>query len=179
MRSGEGILKRRWMSGFFSTMDCTSHPHTLNHASMGYHFHFTELSIGGLKFKGIEWCKLGAVCQKFQMSFMHESGIICENYVTTQGLFPNQFEGAWCVRCFIPHELDTFEVKLPKDLYGASLEEVGDSDQYMVAHPGDHLSCAFQCPNCQAQNIKGKNLKLHWMPFGLMIPSQWMVMFGN
>ena len=31
---------------------------------------------------------------------------------------------AYCATCFEPHELDMFEVKLPQDLYGASLAEV-------------------------------------------------------
>lgn len=49
-------------------------------------------------------------------------------------------------------------MKVPRDFYGASLEETGDRDRFKVARPGDHLCCAFQCPNCQCQNIKGHDL---------------------
>eukprot|EP00956_Cyclotella_meneghiniana_P033971 scaffold100699_cov23-Cyclotella_meneghiniana.AAC.1 len=29
----------------------------------------------------------------------------------------------------------------------------------MQARPGDHLCSSFQCPNCQSQNIRGRDLK--------------------
>ena len=33
-----------------------------------------------------------------------------------------------------------------------------DEKRFRVARPGDHLCCAFQCPNCHSQNIRGKDL---------------------
>ena len=40
-----------------------------------------------------------------------------------------------------------------------SLAEVEVEVRYKQARPGDHLCCPFQCPNCQSQNIRGRNLK--------------------
>jgi hypothetical protein len=67
-------------------------------------------------------------------------------------------EAAYCGTCFEPHELDQFEVKVPRDFHGASLAEVEDEVRYRVARPGDHLCSAFQCPNCQSQNVRGRSL---------------------
>jgi hypothetical protein len=67
--------------------------------------------------------------------------------------------GAWCASCFTSHELDAFEIKLPRDFHGASLAELEDLKRFKQARPGDHLCTAFQCPNCQSQNInRGKEL---------------------
>lgn len=38
------------------------------------------------------------------------------------------------------------------------MAEVEDEIRYQKARPGDHLCCAFQCPNCQCQNIGGRDL---------------------
>ena len=51
-----------------------------------------------------------------------------------------------------------FEVKIPRDFYGASLAEVEDEIRFRVARPGDHMCSSFQCPNCQCQNILGRDL---------------------
>jgi hypothetical protein len=56
--------------------------------------------------------------------------------------------------------MDCFEIKLPRDFNGASLAEVDDEMRFKVARPGDHLCTAFQCPNCQSQNIRGVDLDL-------------------
>jgi hypothetical protein len=66
--------------------------------------------------------------------------------------------GTWCAECFRAHDLDCFEIKLPRDFNGASLAEVEDLNRFRVARPGDHLCTAFQCPNCQSQNIRGRSL---------------------
>ena len=57
------------------------------------------------------------------------------------------------------HELDTFEAAVPRDFNGASLAEVEDEIRFQKARPGDHLCTAFQCPNCQSQNIRGRDLE--------------------
>lgn len=67
-------------------------------------------------------------------------------------------EGAWCATCFTAHDLDCFEIKLPRDFNGASLAELDDEKRFRVARPGDHICTSFQCPNCQSQNIRGCSL---------------------
>ena len=47
---------------------------------------------------------------------------------------------------------------MPRDFNGASLAEVEDEIRFRRARPGDHLCTAFQCPNCQSQNIRGADL---------------------
>ena len=47
---------------------------------------------------------------------------------------------------------------MPRDFNGASLAEVEDEVRFRRARAGDHLCTAFQCPNCQSQNIRGRNL---------------------
>lgn len=79
------------------------------------------------------------------------------NFGATRGLF-RPCRGAWCAECFKAHDLDCFEVKLLRDFNGATLAEVEDEKRYKVARPGDHLCSIFQCPNCQSQNIRGKDL---------------------
>lgn len=87
----------------------------------------------------------------------YKSGIICANYGHRRGPFQN-CRGAWCATCFDPHQLDRFEVKLPRDFHGASLAEVEDEVRFRVARPGDHLVTPFQCPTCQSRNIRGRDL---------------------
>ena len=65
---------------------------------------------------------------------------------------------AWCAKCYTPHELDRFETAVPRDFNGASLAELEDEVRFRQARPGDHLCSAFQCPNCQSQNIRGRDL---------------------
>ena len=48
---------------------------------------------------------------------------------------------------------------MPRDFHGASLAEVEDEIRFRIARAGDHLCNAFQCPNCQSQNIRGKDLE--------------------
>jgi hypothetical protein len=64
----------------------------------------------------------------------------------------------WCGSCFVPSSLDPCDIALPEDFTGATIEELGEQDRFMVARPGDHLCTSFQCPNCQSQNIRGKDL---------------------
>ena len=47
---------------------------------------------------------------------------------------------------------------MPRDFDGASLAEVEDEIRYQRARGGDHVCCPFQCPNCQSQNIRGRDL---------------------
>lgn len=103
------------------------------------------------------WWKSAGICQRCLKSVTYKSGIICANYGVTRGRF-QRCHGAWCAECFTSHELDCFEIKIPQDFYGASLAEVEDEKRFRVARPGDHLCCAFQCPNCHSQNIRGKDL---------------------
>lgn len=58
------------------------------------------------------------------------------------------------------HDLDNFEAAVPRDFNGASLAEIEDEVRFQKARPGDHLCTAFQCPNCQSQNIRGRDLVL-------------------
>ena len=38
------------------------------------------------------------------------------------------------------------------------MAELEDELRFRQARPGDHVSTPFQCPNCQSQNIRGKDL---------------------
>jgi hypothetical protein len=98
------------------------------------------------------WWKSEGICLVCLKRVTYKSGIICANYGQTRGRF-QRCRGAWCAECFTSHELDCFEVKLPRDFNGASLAE-----RFKVARAGDHLCCAFQCPNCQSQNIRGRDI---------------------
>ena len=55
--------------------------------------------------------------------------------------------------------MDNFETAVPRDFNGADLSEVEDEIRFRKARAGDHLCTAFQCPNCQSQNIRGKSLE--------------------
>ena len=96
-------------------------------------------------------------CRVCQSHVTFKSGIICANYGATRGT-SHPCQGAWCAKCFNAHDLDTFEVAVPRDFNGASLAEVEDEKRFRTARPGDHLCSAFQCANCQSQNIRGVNL---------------------
>ena len=67
--------------------------------------------------------------------------------------------GAWCADCFRPHELDRFEVAVPRDFYGATLAELEDEIRFRKARARDHLCCTFQCPECQSWNVRGRGLR--------------------
>ena len=47
---------------------------------------------------------------------------------------------------------------MPRDFNGASLAELEDEIRFKQARAGDHWCVAFQCPNCQSQNIHGKSI---------------------
>ena len=64
----------------------------------------------------------------------------------------------WCGKCFIPSTLDPCDIALPEDFIGATIQELGAQERFMQARPGDHLCTSFQCPNCQSQNIRGRDL---------------------
>ena len=103
------------------------------------------------------WWESAAPCRHCQKRVTFESGIICANFGAIRGRF-QKCKGAWCAECFVSHELDAFEVKLPRDFHGASLAELEDLKRFKQARPGDHICCVFQCPNCQSQNIRGNDL---------------------
>eukprot|EP00804_Cyclotella_cryptica_P003619 CCRYP_002220-RA/>CCRYP_002220-RA protein AED:0.33 eAED:0.28 QI:0/0/0/1/0.25/0.2/5/0/708 len=103
------------------------------------------------------WWELAVPCQKCQKRVTFESGISCANFGATRLRFP-RCEGAWCATCFKAHDLDCFEIKLPRDFNGTSLAELDDEKRFCVARPGDHICTSFQCPNCQSQNIRGRSL---------------------
>jgi hypothetical protein len=48
--------------------------------------------------------------------------------------------GAWCANCFVAHDLDCFEIKMPRDFNGASLAEVEDERRFKMARPGKSLN---------------------------------------
>ncbi|KAL7466322.1 hypothetical protein ACHAXS_006627 [Conticribra weissflogii] len=116
-----------------------------------------RLSLGNYKCVGKKWWKLEAPCLLCPKLVTYRSGVICANFGATRGRF-RACRSAWCADCFGPHPLDRFEVKLPRDFYGASLAEVEDEVRFRSARPGDHLCTPFQCTNCHCQNIKGRNL---------------------
>ena len=64
----------------------------------------------------------------------------------------------WCAGCFVPSDLDPCDIALPEDFTGATIQELEDQDRFMQARAGDHLVTSFQCPNCQSQNIRGRDL---------------------
>ncbi|KAL3801862.1 hypothetical protein ACHAWO_003868 [Cyclotella atomus] len=64
----------------------------------------------------------------------------------------------WCGKCFIPSMLDPSDIAVPEDFIGATIRELENQERFMQARPGDHLCTSFQCPNCQSQNIRGKDL---------------------
>lgn len=89
------------------------------------------------------------------------SHVRVRNYLRNYGVSRLRFPkctGAWCASCFTAHDLDCFEVKLPRDFNGASLAEVDDELRFKTARAGDHICTSFQCPNCQSQNIRGVDL---------------------
>ena len=47
---------------------------------------------------------------------------------------------------------------MPRDFNGATLAEVEDEIRFNKIRPSDHICCPFQCPNCQSQNIRDRNL---------------------
>ena len=105
-----------------------------------------------------KWWMLDVPCLKCQKHVTFRSGITCANIGKIRGRFP-ACKGAWCADCFTAHYLDTFETAIPRDFNGANLAEVEDEIRFQKARAGDHLCTAFQCPNCQSQNIRGKSLE--------------------
>ena len=103
------------------------------------------------------WWKLDVPCRKCQSHVTYKSGIICANFGHNRGS-SHPCQGAWCASCFVPHHFDNFEIAIPRDFNGASLAEVEDEIRFKQARSVDHLCTAFQCPNCQSQNIRGTDL---------------------
>lgn len=64
----------------------------------------------------------------------------------------------WCTSCFVPSTLDPCDIALPEDFAGITIQELGDEERFIQARAGDHLCTSFQCPNCQSQNIRGRDL---------------------
>ncbi|KAL3768358.1 hypothetical protein ACHAWO_006761 [Cyclotella atomus] len=84
--------------------------------------------------------------------------IICANYGATQGASLKKCDGMWCSTCFVPSDLNPCHIAVPEDFTGATIAELGKQERFMQARPGDYLCTSFQCPNCQSQNIRGKDL---------------------
>ena len=53
-----------------------------------------------------------------------------------------------------------FETAVPQGFNGASFAEIEDEVRFRHARLGDHLCTAFQCAECQSQNIQCKPLEL-------------------
>ena len=96
-------------------------------------------------------------CLRCQKHVTFKLGIICLNFGYTRWT-TSTCKGAWCADCFIPHDLDSFKVTVPRDFYGASLAEVEDEIMFQKARSGYHLYCTFQYPEYQSHNIHGKGL---------------------
>ena len=103
------------------------------------------------------WWNLEVPCRKCPRLVTFSSGIICANYGHQRDRYL-PCNSAYCAECFTAHKYDTFEVKIPRDFDGVSLAELEDEVRYQQARPGDHLSLPFQCPNCQSQNIRCRDL---------------------
>jgi hypothetical protein len=68
-----------------------------------------------------------------------------------------KYNGAWCAECFTSHELDAFEVKLPRDFYGASLAaELEDLKRFKQARPGDLSAMSFSVLFVSPKTSEGK-----------------------
>jgi hypothetical protein len=155
MRSGGLALRRKLIFGSF----CIMVPFGLTLHSNHFWLEFLSpfslhlgLSLGRSNRNGHKWWNWGVVCCRCQSRVTFESRIICTNNCACRGHFP-ACDGAWCTSCFTAHPLDCFEIKMPRDLNGASLAELEDETCFREAHPGDHLCTSFQCPNCQRQDI--------------------------
>ena len=96
-------------------------------------------------------------CLNCQSRVTFKSRVVCANYGANRGA-RHLCHGAWYAECYTAHDLDSFEVAIPRDFNGASLEELEDSNRFKKARPGDHLGTVFQCANCQSQNIRGTDL---------------------
>ena len=101
---------------------------------------------------------MAAPCLHCQRVVTYKSGIICANFGVTRGRF-HKCDSAYCAGCFVPSPLDPRVVRLPKGFDGADVEEVESTERFMVARPGDHACTSFQCPSCQSQNIRGRDLQ--------------------
>ena len=95
------------------------------------------------------WWKLDVPCLNCLSRVTFKSGIICANYGATRGA-RHLSQGAWCAECYTAHDLDSFEVAIPRDFNGASMAELEDSNRLKKARPGDHLGTVFQCANLQS-----------------------------
>ena len=148
-KNGGGYLRRRWIFGSFCTLEFTGlticlNPSLLEHLVL---YETGHRDLGWSNRNKKRWWKLAVPCVKCQRHVTNKSGIICANYEYSRG--PSQScQWAWCTDCFVPHELDSFEVALPRDFNGASLAEVEDEIRFKTARPGDYICCMFQCPNC-------------------------------
>jgi len=80
---------------------------------------------GWLGLTAQKWWKQVGVCQRCQRNVTYESGIICANFGCPRGRFL-PCEAAWCADCFVPHDMDCFEIKMPADFYGVDLTEEED-----------------------------------------------------
>ena len=118
---------------------------------------YTGTTRGSSGLNETRWWELDVPCVRCQGRVTYKSGIICANYGATRGHF-QPCRNAWCAECFKPSPLDPCIIKIPEDFVGATVDEVGAEGRFMVARPGDHLCASFQCPNCQSQNIRGKDL---------------------
>ena len=117
-----------------------------------------RLDLGWSARNKTRWWKLDVPCRNCQKHVTYASGIICTNYGETRGTSRRR-QGEWCAEYFTAHELVHFQTAVPRDFNGASLEELEDEVRFRKARAGDHLCCAFQCPNCQSQNIRGEDLR--------------------
>ena len=158
-RSGAGNLRRKLTIGLCCTLALCGLTIYLNLLLLVFPFlcETGRRDLGWSDREEQRWWKLDVPCQKCRSHVTFRSGIICANYGHTRGS-SRPCQGAWCADCFVPHDLDSFEVVVPRDFNGASLAEVEDEVRFRKARPGDHLCSAFQCPNCQAQNVKGTDL---------------------
>ncbi len=143
--------------GLFYTLESPGLTKCLNPYSLALPFLSAETDHGWSDSSEERWWKLDVPCQNCQKHVTYKSGIIYANFGHARANF-RPCQGAWCASCFNLHELDRFEVAVPRDLNGASLAEVEDEVRYTRARPGDHVCTSFQCPNCHSQNIRGRDL---------------------
>ncbi len=60
----------------------------------------------------------------------------------------------------MPSDLNPCGIAMPVDFNGVIVDEVNEAERFMGVRPEDNLATSFHCPNCQSQNIQGKDLDM-------------------
>jgi hypothetical protein len=77
----------------------------------------------------------------------HQQGVFCANF----GLFVlglPECQNAWCARCYATLPGENFLTYHETDENGYDMTAPGEENDYLLARPGDHLFCTFECDRC-------------------------------